>query len=51
MKKANMKNLLMPIIIGIICCMLFGYVDKGHKEIENYQEVASYQSIGSKQSY
>ena len=34
---ANMKNLVMPIIIGIIFCMLFGYTDKGQRSVAHYQ--------------
>lgn len=39
---ANMKNLVMPIIIGIIFCMLFGYTDKGQRSVVHYQRVVEY---------
>ena len=38
-----MKNIVMPIIIGIICCMLLGYVDNGKREVTSYKEIASTQ--------
>jgi len=40
-----MKNLVMPIIIGFICCMLLGYVDKGQREVASYREIASKQNL------
>lgn len=36
-----MKNLIMPIIIGMICYMLLGYVDKGQREVACYRKIAS----------
>lgn len=39
---ANMKNLVMPIIIGIIFCMLLGYTDKGQRSVVHYQRVVEY---------
>ncbi len=40
-----MKNIVMPIIIGVICCMLLGYVDKGQREVASYREIANREMV------